>query len=286
MKKFKAIFIVKILTVSMAFLFTSCYSSYLSIGYQAYPGAVWNNEHTKVAFVASKTAYRSAKGIARFPDGGIPLYLLNDVGLYLFDYENKILDELTAFNELADLLGPYSSKWDVKLALTDTMVYYLLSPVPNWDRQIGQAQTPDNLGHITSLKEKYGQPRAFHMDTKTDTTVDPTAFNNLLIEPKECDPTSLNKQLAKVPLLDWNLRPQEIYPKSDRKYIEETIYLRNGSSETRRAVVEQIIAKLSKAEIELLLEKMDDYKNSLEGLKKTEYEFYSKDTYEQIKILL
>ncbi|NMB52909.1 MAG: hypothetical protein GX999_11315, partial [Bacteroidales bacterium] len=78
----------------------------------------------------------------------------------------------------------------------------------------------------------------------------------------------------------------EIYPKSDREYIEETIYLRNPSSQTRRAVIEQIIAKLSKAEIELLLEKMDAYKNRLEGLKKTEYEFYSKDTYEQIKALL
>jgi hypothetical protein len=31
---------------------------------------------------------------------------------------------------------------------------------------------------------------------------------------------------------------------------------------------------------------MDAYKERLEGLKKTEYEIYSKDTYEQIKALL
>ena len=285
----KAIFVIKILTISMAFLFTSCHSGYLSIGYQVYPGAVWNNKHTKVAFIASKTAYRSAKGISRFPDGGIPRYLLSDVGLYVFDYENKILDELISFNELAGWLGPYSSKWDVKLVLTDTMVYYLLAPVPDWNWQIGQARTPENSQHIASLKERYKQAHAFDVHTRNDNIIDSTVFNNLFAGSKDvysCDLTLLNKQLAEIPLTDWGLKLDEIYPKSDRKYIEETIYLRNPSSQTRRAVIEQIIAKLSKAEIELLLEKMDAYKERLEGLKKTEYEIYSKDTYEQIKALL
>ncbi len=59
--------------------------------------------------------------------------------------------------------------------------------------------------------------------------------------------------------------------------------MRNTSSQTRRAVIEQIIAKLSKSEIGIVTQKMDDYKNSLEGLKKTEFELYSKDSYEQIK---
>ncbi len=285
----KAIFVIKILTISMAFLFTSCHSGYLSIGYQVYPGAVWDNKHTKVAFIASKTAYRSAKGISRFPDGGIPRYLLSDVGLYVFDYENKILDELISFNELAGWLGPYSSKWDVKLVLTDTMVYYLLAPVPDWNWQIGQARTPENSQHIASLKERYKQAHAFDVHTRNDNIIDSTVFNNLFAGSKDvysCDLTLLNKQLAEIPLTDWGLKLDEIYPKSDRKYIEETIYLRNPSSQTRRAVIEQIIAKLSKAEIELLLEKMDAYKERLEGLKKTEYEIYSKDTYEQIKALL
>lgn len=286
---FKSIFVITILTVSMASLFTSCYSGYLSIGYQVYPGAVWNNKQTKVAFIASKTAYRSAKGVTSFPDGGIPRYLLSDVALYVFDYENKILDELIIFNELASLSGPYSSKWDVKLALTDTMVYYLLSPVPDWDWQTEQARTPEKLQHITSLKERYKQAYAFDMHTKNDKVIDFTEFNNLFSESKDfysCDLTLLNKQLSEIPLIDWGLKLDEIYPKPDKEYIEETIYLRNPSAQTRRAVVEQIIAKLSKAKIELLLEKMDAYKDRLEGLKKTEYEFYSKETYEQIKALL
>jgi len=286
---FKAIFTVKMLTVTMAFLLTSCYSGYLSINYEVHSGAVWNDKHTNVAFVASKTAWRNVKDIARFPIGGRSLYLLEDVGLYIFDYENKLLDELISFNELAGCIGTNKTRWEVKLILTDTMVYYSVSPLLGWDREIEHPLIPEKSQLLASLKEKYKLPYAFNMFTKTETIIDSTVFNNLFAESKDaysCNLTSLNKQLAKIPLADWGLNPQEIYPKPDRKYIEETIYLRNTSSQTRRAVIEQIIAKLSKSEIELLLKKMDDYKNSLEGLKKTEFELYSKDSYEQIKALL
>lgn len=133
-----------------------------------------------MAFIASKTAYRSAKGITSLPDGGIPRYLLSNVGLYVFDYENKILNELISFNELADCLGPYSSKWDVKLVLTDTMVYYLLAPVPDWNWQIEQARNPENSQLMASLKERYKQAHAFDMYAKNDKVIDSTTFNNLL----------------------------------------------------------------------------------------------------------
>lgn len=69
---YKTKFVITILTVSMAFLFTSCYSNYLTIDYEVHWGAVWNDKHTKVAFVASKRAYRNAEGIAAFPDGEDP----------------------------------------------------------------------------------------------------------------------------------------------------------------------------------------------------------------------
>jgi hypothetical protein len=268
----KAVLLTKILTVSMAFLFTSCYSELLTIDYRLHHGAVWNDEYTKVAFVASKMAYRSAKGIAAFPDGGRPQYLLEDVGLYVFDCESKLLEKLITFNDLTSWLGPWRAKWSVTLALTDTMVYYLISPV--------------SVGWNASLEEKYGQPRAFHIYTETDTAIDSTTFNNLLIESEKCDLTSLGRLVSKVPLADWGLKLQEIYPKSDRQYIIETIHLYNTSSKTRRAVIEQIIATKSKAEIESILKEMDDYKNSLEEPWKTLHEIKSKDIYDQIKALL
>ncbi len=268
----KAVLLTKILIVSMAFLFISCYSDCLTIDYRLHHGAVWNDEHTKVTFVASKMAYRSAKGIAAFPDGGRPQYLLEDVGLYVFDCESKLLEKLITFNDLTSWLGPWRAKWSVTLALTDTMVYYLLSPV--------------SVGWNASLEEKYGQPRAFHIYTETDTAIDSTTFNNLLIESEKCDLTSLGRLVSKVPLADWGLKLQEIYPKSDRKYIIETIHLYNTSSKTRRAVIEQIIATKSKAEIESILKEMDDYRKNLEEPWKTLHEIKSKDIYDQIKALL
>lgn len=283
---FKDTFVTKILTVSMAFLFTSCYSEYLTINYKVRSGAVWNDKHTKVAFLFSKEAYRRAKGIAAFPDGGLSKYLLKDVGLYVYDYENKLLDKQITFSDLYRELGFYSIGWELTLALTDTTIYYLLTPSMGWDQKMEAAFSPQNLQYIKSLKEKYGQPYAFNMHTKTVTTVDSTTFNNLLIESEECNLAMLKQELAKVPLADLGLQLDEIYPKSDRKYINETIYLSNGSSATRRAVVEQIIAKKRKAKIKSILKEMDDYKNSLEEPYKSTYERRSKDTYEQIKALL
>ena len=105
-------------------------------------------------------------------------------------------------------------------------------------------------------------------------------------EANKVDFTFLSNKLSEIPLAEWGLVVKDIYPKSDEDYIEETIYLYNSSPTTRRAVVEQIITKLPKEKIKNLLKKMDEYKNSLEGLEKTEYEVYSKDTYDWIKELL
>jgi hypothetical protein len=69
----------------------------------------------------------------------------------------------------------------------------------------------------------------------------------------------------------------KINPKPENSYVEETIYLKNGSPITRRAGIEQIISKLSKDKIRELIDEMDTYKKSLEGIELTEYEIYSKD---------
>jgi hypothetical protein len=286
MKSVEKNFITNILIVSMAFLFTSCYSEYLTMEYKVNSGAVWNDKQTKVAFVASSQAYRRPKGITTFPDGGKPKYLLRDVGLYVFNCENKSLDKLITFSDLYRELGFYSIGWDLKLVLTDSTILYLLAPILGWDRKIEGAFSPQNLQYRKSLKEKYGQPYAFNMHTKTSTTVDSTTFNNLLIKSEECDLAWLRQQLTTVPLANFGLKPKEIYPKSDREYIHETIYLRNGSTVTRRAVVEQIIATKPKAKIESILKKMDKYHNGFEEPYNSKYERQAKATYDQIKALL
>jgi hypothetical protein len=282
----KTIFIKTILLIIVVLLLTSCHSRYVYLDYEVHHGPMWNNGHTCVAFVASKTAFRSATGIAKFPDGGIPDYLLKDVGLYVFSPENHQLTQLVNFNDLTDCLGTSCSNWRCEIAFTDSLVYYNLLPVMGWDWYLKKAKTTTDSLLIRALKEKYTRTYSFNIIEKKVTEIDSSLFLALYQkcnEANKADLTGLNKILSEVPLADWGLVVKEIYPRSDKDYITETIYRRNNSLLTRRAVVEQIISKMNRQETKDLLRKMDEYKNSLEGLKKTEYEIYSKDTYEMIK---
>jgi len=92
--------------------------------------------------------------------------------------------------------------------------------------------------------------------------------------------------LDNLPVKELGLDIMEIYPKPEKEYIRETIYLKNNSPLARRAVIEQIISKLEKNEVEELLEEMDSYMNQLEGYEKTHYRIHSEETREKIRALL
>jgi hypothetical protein len=273
----------------LVLMFTSCYSKYIFIDYEIHHGAVMDEAHSCAAFVASRRAWLSPKGVARLPDGGIPQYLLQDVGLYVFNFTNGQLKHLAGFDDLTEVLGSYRSKWDVKLAFIDSTVSYLITPANDWSLHMEYAGNHADSLLVYYLKEKYSNPYSFNIKNNATSEIDTSFFQELhkkIAEDNLISLTDLNKHLSEVPLSDWGFIIQEIYPKPTKDYIEETIYLRNNSQMTRRAVIEQIIAKMNKSEIEDLLKKMDEYKNNLEGLKRSEYEIYSKDTYEKIRGML
>ena len=285
----KKIFIKSGFILLTVFLLSGCYSEYLSIDYTVHHGAVWNNDKSCVTFVASKIAYRKAKGISRFPDGGIPQYLLEDMGLYIFNIKDSSLAELVNFNDLVNWQSTSRSLWSVNLVFNDTVIYYQITPVTDWNWFITKTSSEDRLKQIKSLKQKYNKPYMYNLNTgsvqESDTSLFREKYQENIVNHK-ADLNHLNKILKKVPLSEWGLKVQEIYPKKEKEYIKETIYRYNECAESRRAVVEQIIAKKNKQEIEKLLEKMDKYRNSLEGLERMQYDLYTKETYDQIKTLL
>ncbi|MCB0503869.1 MAG: hypothetical protein KDC58_00050 [Cyclobacteriaceae bacterium] len=258
----------------------SCHSDYLTIDYKTHPGAVWNKDSTYVAFVASTLAYRSAIGISRFPDGGTPKYLVGKMGLYIYDLSSGKLSQIASFDDLAKCLGSTPTLWHFDIAMADTAIFYHARPVTSWEYYAEHSTSIDTVV-LFDLRDKYNKSIMYTFDdiVSTDAIVDYKHQPKLGL-------TLLNKMLKTVPLAEWGLNVKEIYPKSDSEYIEETIYLFNNSATTRRAVVEQIIANKGPMEIERILQKMEDYKNSLSGVEKKEYEIYSKETYEQIKSLL
>jgi len=285
----KKIFIKSGFILLTVFLLSGCYSQYLSIDYTVHHGAVWNNDKSCVTFVASKIAYRNAKGITRFPDGGIPQYLLEDMGLYIFNIKDSSLAELVNFNDLVNWQSTSRSLWSVNLVFNDTVIYYQITPVTDWNWFITKASSEDRLKQIKSLKQKYNKPYTYNLSTgsvlEADTSLFREKYQENIVNHK-ADLSHLNKILKKVPLSEWGLIVKDIYPKSDKEYIKETIYNKNKSAETKRAVIEQIIAKKNKQEIEKLLERMDNYKNTLEGLERREYDIFSADVYKQIEDLL
>ncbi len=266
-------------------LLSSCrYSEYLTIDYTVFANPHSNQEGTKIAFIASKEAYRKPEGISRFPDGGIPKYLIEDVSAYIYDTKKKSIKKIASFSDLADLIGPSRSNWKTRTVLNDSVFYYYIEPVSDW--KFYKNQLPEKQEEIRKLENKYRKFSLVNIYTGELRVVDSSEFYqiyNQLHQPTKISLTELNKKLKKVPLSQWGLNVQEIHPKSEGEYIKETIYLKNDCQMTRRAVIEQIISKLSVKQIRALMDKMEKYKNQLEGLKKQEYEIYSKETYQMLE---
>ncbi len=268
----------------------SCYSDYTHFNYETHYGAVQSTQNSReIAFIASTSAYRPATGISRFPDGGTPEYLFEKVFLYILNAENHKLTKILDLNDLADLIGTSAGSWKSRLIYKAPFIYYHISPVTDWSlyrKWKKNSFSPEKLKEIQNKYEKYYK---INIRTREITEIDPSAFQKIfdsLYKETKVSLTTLNKELKKTRLSEFGLLLKDIDKRDDDRYIEETMYLKNDSKITRRAVVEQIIANKSKDEILALLDKMDQYKNSLTGSKKTEYEIFSEETYSAIRSLI
>lgn len=267
-------------------LLTACHSDYLYLDYKVIYGCYSDETDTELAFAINTSAYRKAKGIARVPDGGTPRYLYHSIGLFILNTDDHRLTKMVSFNDLIYKNFNLPNAIQTKITVVDTFIYYQITPLTDWDIYLKWCKNSNDSAHIISLKEKYQKQYKVRRYDKKIFGVDSIEFNAVFNKKDPYSLTKLHKLLDDIPLEKLGLKLDCIYPNTEEEYIEETIYLKNESALTRRAVVEQIISKLSKDEIKALLKKMDAYKNSLDGYEKTSYEQYSKETYKQIQALL
>ena len=269
-------YLLQIIIAGLSFLLTSCYSDYVHLKLepqysQPYPVYQYGDS-TKIAFVSIQKAYLRAKGITAFPGGGQEKVIYKKTGLYIFDIKSKVL------TLIEDMTSSSIKPWYVmnrsKILFIDSLVYY---------SRKGDVLNTDEAKDPILIKQEYERCYSVDINTQKVNLADTAKFDSLYQKYYKRADLSVYK---KIPLAEFGLVIQDIYSKSDEDYIEETIYLTSDGQTTRRAVIEQIISKLDKQEIETLLEKMDDYASGLEGLEKTEYEIYSKETYDGIKALL
>ncbi len=271
-------------------LLTSCgYSEQLQIKYDLHHGSRWNSRRDRIAFIASSRGYRKPAGLNRFPDGGIPEYLREDVSLYLFAPKKLTLKKLSSFNDLAEIAGSYRSSWKTKLVFTEGNIYFHVRPVMDWKWHKKQAKSSAEIARIKKLEEKYEKFYLYNSNKKTINMVNESVFQqkySTQSDSKKISLTELNKMLVDVPLAKWGLIVQDIYPKPRRDYINSIIYARNTNRLTRRAILEQIVSELPPENIKDILTRMNSYKNKLNGYEKEKYVKQTFEIREKLESLL
>jgi len=84
---------------------------------------------------------------------------------------------------------------------------------------------------------------------------------------------------------DWGFVLTEYWKKNEKEYINDIIIL-SGNLNYRKAILQTLLPNFNKSDYEYVLNKMEKYENSLEGLERTEYEIYSTETKELIEYYL
>jgi len=276
----------RLLPAFLLLLLVSCHSEFVSLKYDIFNDAYWNQDSTKVAFVASKEAFLKATGIQKFPDGGRAKMVLREIDLYVLNVEDNELEKKWHFDDLSKLPSNISSSLNVKIVLNDSLLLFSIFPVTDWDFYLKFARSAADSSEIKNLKARYSVPFSWKSYEGGLSPIDSSAFRTAFKSEKRISLSDINAYLEKISLEDMGLNIMALYPKAEKDYIEETIFLKNDSWLSRRAVIEQIISKLDKTEIRALLEEMESYANSLDGVEKSAYEIYSRETYEKIEALL
>jgi len=267
-------------------LLTACHSDYIQLDFRIYNGCYFDQDETEIAFLLKTAAFKEASGLSRFPDGGRVKFLRRELALYTYDTRSGRLDYVASFNDLVSDNFNIENSIKTRVTSSDSAIYLKITPTTAWGSYLEWCRSSTDSLYINTLKEKY--ERGYRIDRRGGNLVglDIKELEKAFAGKESYSLTKLNQLIDSLPLSELGLNIIEIYPKTKQEYINETIYLKNPSPLSRRAVVEQIISKLEKKDIEALLDKMDEYKDSLEGYRKTSYEIHSKDTYELIKELL
>lgn len=77
---------------------------------------------------------------------------MEDVSLYAMNVDSKTVDRLTDFNDLTILLGVSRSNWKSSIAFHDSIIYYKVSPVMEWDWYYKNSRNRMDSGKIDLLK--------------------------------------------------------------------------------------------------------------------------------------
>lgn len=112
-------------------VFSGCYQEYMQITIEN-GRAAFSSDNTKVAFFKFVRISKPAKGLAAFPDGGIPRVYYQDASVYYYDTDSQILMRLFSYGNLIT----QKARWHNSVSLNNHKIAFGIRPLSGWDKEI------------------------------------------------------------------------------------------------------------------------------------------------------
>jgi len=236
---------------------------------------------TKLYFIANYALKRRPKGLAAFPDGGIPKTVFTRTYFCSFD---TLKNKLEILAELGDKRlsggiqgGVVVLEAEFKLKKD---VLYVTYKTKNYISKAGGEYDMFSWNMKKRLLVKIPPERqeSFFKEHFSD--------SKAAKRPERLRPYKVYRLVKEIPLEDWGLPTVLDYcKKSNKAYAKDLILLRGGQT-YRRLVIDKLGKVMTADEIKSILTKMEKRKNKLKSYQRLKYELNGRETREALEALL
>ena len=207
------------------------------------------------------------------------------MGIYKYDLENKKIDHFVYDGYYQELSKDENQIIYLKRDSLGIEIWHLII-AKNKNQIVKRIETNTAFIPIYWINNN---KVAYEANNKLNLLDLETGEINLIdkeLIPKQNDVsiTNIKELTADISYKEWGFNLNEYWQRSHKEYINDIIRL-NGNLNYRRAIIEEIGQNLNNKKIEKIINRMDSYKNSLDGYEKTKYEFISKETIELLNDL-
>ncbi len=208
------------------------------------------------------------------------------MGIYKYDFESKKLEHFVYDGHCQELSNNENQIIYLKRDSLGVEIWHLMI-AENKNQIIKKLETNTAFIPIYWINNDKVAYRANNILNLFDLETGEISLIDKELIPKQNDVsiTEIIELTNNISFNNWGLKLDDYWQRSHKEYINDIIHL-NGNLNYRRAIIEEVGQNLSSKEIEKIINKIDRYKNSLDDYKKTNYEFFSKETVDLLNDLL
>lgn len=239
--------------IILPFLISACHRNihlYLEPG----RNACINPDSTEVVFYMFSQVYRPAKGFSAFPDGGLPEVLYRNITLYRLNINTRKLDRIFDFGPL----NPNRDRWSTLAFYRGDSVAFKLTPVTGWETELRYPLR----GIDSTIRNKYSNWFIYSIQTEEIRQVENAEISKIQCPELSC--RELVSLTGKIPVLEWGINLDDIYPQSQRKRINGLVEL-EGNQLYRDAVVELLSGDLTGKDIDRIIMDLNRFTDRKKG---------------------